>query len=337
MSTTTPRPDRRRRRRPGRRTIIGVITALFVASTGSGVAQASSPDIRYATSSAAASTVSADWAGWEVTGGTYTSVSASWRVPTVTCGPGETSYSAHWVGLDGDGSDSVEQIGTSSDCDSGTAAYSAWYEFYPAASVRLSVQTVRAGDAMTASVTSVPGSDGSYRLVLTDATRHWTKTVTGQAPQARNASAEIISEAPSDGRSGNVLPLADFQRQRFTDVTVNGRPLSSTTGLRRVELADRSGTPMATVSAVSAGNGFTVTWESSGSGTGSGTGFGSVPPGSDGGTGGSDPWAFLDGWGYPTGGSAGSSPGAPTGTDSVGAATGAGDPGSSAFGWGGDW
>src|SRR6476619_5079825 len=49
----------------------------------------------------ASGTRSADWAGWDVTGDTYTSVSASWVQPTVTCTTDDTGYSAFWVGLDG--------------------------------------------------------------------------------------------------------------------------------------------------------------------------------------------------------------------------------------------
>ena len=204
--------------------------------------------------------LSGDWAGAVATGQEYTSVSASWTVPTVSCTDVETSYSAMWAGLDGDGSSSVEQIGTSSDCDTGTPVYSAWYEFYPSASVTLP-QTVKAGDKITATVTSTGGQH--YKLTLTDKTRGWTKTVTGSAPEATGASAEVVAEAPTDARSGAVMPLADFSSVAFSDVTINGLPLSKVSGVSAITMVDRTGTAMAGVASADS-TGFTVDWASSG-------------------------------------------------------------------------
>jgi len=251
-----------------------------------------------AAADSASGTRSADWAGWDVTGGTYTSVSASWVQPTVTCTPGDTSFSAFWVGLDGDGSESVEQIGTSSDCDSGSAVYSAWYEFYPSDSVQLS-DTVKAGDKLSGSVTY--DKSGQYTFKLTDSTQGWTETKTGSSPQGTNASAEIIAEAPSSSRQGDVLPLANFKTVDFSDVTVNGQKLTDLDGTTKIDMASQSGSrfgytedsasatdTMATTTDLTSSGGFSVDWVSAGSdGTGSdlpgGTGWpGSSGPGSQG-------------------------------------------------------
>jgi hypothetical protein len=223
----------------------------------------------------ATGTRSADWAGWDVTGSTYTSVSASWVQPTVTCTAGDTSYSAFWVGLDGDGSESVEQIGTSSDCDSGTPTYSAWYEFYPSDSVQLS-DKVKAGDKISARVSY--DQSGRYTLKLTDSTQGWTDTKTGSSPQGTNASAEVIAEAPSSSRQADVLPLANFKTVDFTDVTVNGQKLTDLDGTTKIDMATQSGSrfgnaqnsaatvdTMATTSDLTSSGGFAVNWVSSGS------------------------------------------------------------------------
>jgi hypothetical protein len=48
-----------------------------------------------------------------------TDVTGSWTVPAVDCtSPNGTpnGYSSFWVGIDGYGSNTVEQIGTDSDC-----------------------------------------------------------------------------------------------------------------------------------------------------------------------------------------------------------------------------
>ena len=278
--------------------------------------------VRYAAASAADSESSADWSGWDVTGGTYSSVSASWTVPTVTCKPGETSYSAYWVGLDGDGSSSVEQTGTSSDCDAGTPSYSAWYEFFPEDSVSLP-NTVKAGDKIKASVVSVAGTD-QYKLVLTDTTQNWTKTQTGTSPSGSGASAEIIAEAPSGSTSGNsVLPLADFKTMTFSDVQVDGGKISDIDSARKIAMVDSDGSPMATVSALNSGDSFTVTWVGSGAdSTGQDvSGRGSSGQGSSG-----SGWSQTtgDGWGDTGSGSTGSGS---TGSGSTGSGDGLGDTG----------
>jgi hypothetical protein len=277
--------------------------------------------INYAASSANGES-SADWSGWDVTGGTYTSVSAAWTVPSVTCAAGETSYSAYWVGLDGDGSSSVEQTGTSSDCDSGTPSYSAWYEFFPENSVSLP-NTVKAGDKIKASVVSVAGSD-QYKLVLTDTTQNWTKTQTGSSPSGTGASAEIIAEAPSGSTEGNsVLPLADFKTMTFSNVQVDGKKISDIDSARKIAMVASDGTPMASVSELTNGDTFAVKWLGSGSSTtgqdvsglgssgwtptgdgsgstGSGsTGTGDTGSGSTGSGDGLGDTSTTDGWGYP--------------------------------------
>src|SRR5919201_2134554 len=74
---------------------------------------------------------SSNWSGYAVTGGRYSSVSASWTQPTVNCSVTPTGWSSFWVGLDGDTSNTVEQTGTEADCSSGRPVYSAWFEMYP--------------------------------------------------------------------------------------------------------------------------------------------------------------------------------------------------------------
>src|SRR6266851_4878139 len=84
----------------------------------------------------AAATTSQNWAGYAAAGapGGFTSVSASWLQPGVTCSSQKT-FSSFWVGLDGDGTQSVEQTGTEADCSSGAATYQGWYEMFPNAPV----------------------------------------------------------------------------------------------------------------------------------------------------------------------------------------------------------
>jgi len=162
---------------------------------------------------------SSNWAGYVVgaTGAgtsaptTFTSVSSQWVQPAVTCAAGESSYAAFWVGLGGasDTSQALEQIGTSSDCRAGTAAYSMWYELVPAASVKIKFK-VFPGNVIAASV-KVNGTQATLQIKNLTRRTKFTKKLRSSAPDL--SSAEWIAEAPSAcSNSGRCiqLPLANF-------------------------------------------------------------------------------------------------------------------------------
>jgi Peptidase A4 family len=199
---------------------------------------------------------STNWAGYAVTGGRYTSVSASWTQPAVNCSVTPSGWSSFWVGLDGDGSGTVEQTGTEADCSSGKAVYSAWYEMYPKFPANFS-NPVAPGDHFTASVTT--NGSGSFTLTLSDTTKGWTQTTSARLKSAKLASAEVIAEAPSS--SGGVLPLADFGTASFSGATANGTSFGSLSGLDRINMVSGS-TTKASTSTISGGS-FSVTWQHS--------------------------------------------------------------------------
>ncbi|MGC9974940.1 MAG: G1 family glutamic endopeptidase, partial [Gaiellaceae bacterium] len=97
---------------------------------------------------------SANWAGYDATGGGFTSVTASWAEPAIQPSDSAEPYAVFWVGLDGDGSSTVEQTGTAAYSEGGNVYYYAWYEMYPAEAVLISGMTVSPGDEMTGTVTS---------------------------------------------------------------------------------------------------------------------------------------------------------------------------------------
>jgi hypothetical protein len=196
---------------------------------------------------------SGNWAGYAVTGGKFTSVSASWVQPAVKA-TSQDAYSSFWVGIDGDGSNSVEQLGTEVDYINGQAEYYAWYEMYPAYPVNFS-DTVRPGDHFTASVTEATG--GKFTLKIADTTRGWSHTVSKTYSAAKLASAEIIAEAPSD--SNGTLPLADFGSVSFTNATANGKAIGSQNADPITQAS--GGVTKDAVSGLSGGNAFTCTWK----------------------------------------------------------------------------
>jgi hypothetical protein len=195
---------------------------------------------------------STNWAGYSATGATFKSVSATWKQPAVTC-TAATAYSSFWVGLDGDGTNTVEQTGTDADCSGGKPVYYAWYEMYPKFPVNLSL-TIRPGDTLSASVTT--DGKGRFTLTIRDTTNGGSFTTTQRLRHAKLGSAEVIAEAPS---SGGVLPLADFGSVGFSSATVNGQKIGSFHP-DRIQMVSGT-TTKATTSALSNGNAFSVTWD----------------------------------------------------------------------------
>jgi hypothetical protein len=206
----------------------------------------------------ATATTSENWSGYAATGGRFTSVSAAWTQPAVTCTAQDT-YSSFWVGLDGDGTQTVEQTGTEADCASGTAAYSGWYEMFPADPVTYR-NPVQPGDAMSASVTTT--GNGTFTLTLTDQTQGWNQVTTQTSATAQLGSAEVIAEAPS---GATVLPLSNFGAVNFSAATVNGAPIGSNADLSELTMVSAGGVTEATPSALTGDNTFSITWNSSGS------------------------------------------------------------------------
>jgi Peptidase A4 family len=158
------------------------------------------------------------WGGYVATGSGFRSIVGSWIEPAVTCTSTNNLF-APWVGIDGYGSNTVEQTGAQVSCSTDRPVYSAWYEMYPKNPVYLSTSTypVAANDSFTGTVTTA--GSGSYTLTLTDNTKGWTYTTT-QRLSADNISAEAIIESPTSS-------YPKFTATQFSGITVNGKTFSS--------------------------------------------------------------------------------------------------------------
>ncbi len=217
-----------------------------------------------------ANQASSNWSGYVASGQSFSDVKGTWVQPAVTCAARATNDSSFWVGIGGATSSStgLEQIGTNSDCVSGTPKYAAWYELIPAPSIAIPM-TISPGDTMNAEVT-VAGTQ--VTLTLADATSGSTFTKTVTATSLDTSSAEWIAEAPAQCASSGtslsncrVLPLASFGTAAFTNASAiaNGQTgaISSTAWTNSaVDLRGTLGGASATTSALGAdGASFTVT------------------------------------------------------------------------------
>ncbi len=167
---------------------------------------------------------SSNWAGFDdSTDGPFTTVTGTWVQPRVRTTGSITTDAAFWVGLDGDNSDTVEQIGTEGYSE-GVAGYDAWYEMYPLYPVTIDM-AIHAGDVLTGTVTWA--APAAFTLTLVNHTTGKSFT-TGQTmsttPQL--TSAEAIAEAPTDS-SGNVITATNFGIVAFSGCTFDGQPIST--------------------------------------------------------------------------------------------------------------
>ncbi len=210
-----------------------------------------------------------NWVGYAATttsnSQTFTSVLGSWQVPAVTGQTtGSPTYAAFWVGLDGFGNSTVEQLGTDSNYTPGTgASYGAWYEMFPQYSIPIPGMTITPGDWMNASVTYE--GNQTYRLTMQDTTTGSLFTI-DQLPvpgfNPLRSSAEWVGESP--GINGSLSSLANFGSTTFlgASATLDGTDtgtigsFSTNTG---IQLVSGVGGLSATPSPLNAdGNGFTI-------------------------------------------------------------------------------
>ena len=196
-----------------------------------------------------------NWCGYDATGGGWTSVTATWVQPSVqTSYLTDYSWASFWVGLDGDGSNTVEQTGTDAYSGNGSVGYIAWYEMYPADPVVIPL-TISPSDEITATVTT--DGSGNYTLTLTDDTTGGSYTTTQPTGPTQPVSAEVIAEDP--GPLGNPVPLADFGTVDFTRCAFNGQPISAF-AWNQVDMESNSGVIEAIPSALGGdGASFSVT------------------------------------------------------------------------------
>jgi hypothetical protein len=247
--------------------------AVFTDALGTATTEPAILGVNYALTS--------NWSGYAsvLNGFQYTSVSGTWTVPSVNCpGPSDSS-SSQWVGIDGAASDTVEQVGTYSDCagnNGTTPTYGAWYEMLGDGTVGGGAQVslgsaypVVAGDTITASV-SVNGSD-AWTLTLDDPNwaHPFSTVIQWTAPE--QASAEWIVERPESciGSQCTLTSLADFGSATFTDAsaTANGTSKSiQALGSTPIEMirSDTDSTLLAGPPTLNiAGDGFTEQWDAS--------------------------------------------------------------------------
>jgi len=206
------------------------------------------------------------WSGYVITttGGGVTDVQGSWHAPGVAAAcPSSARNAGFFVGIDGaTSSTTLEEIGTATNCQSGSPQYYAWYEVAPVRAGTFSL-SIKAGDAIHAEIQFSKASK-LFTLSLKDTTsgKHVTQYVAD--PGALRVSAEWITEISSTSTR-----LTDFGSVTFTNAsaTIHGHShsISGFSNQALTMLKASTTTKMAVPSALSnGGKTFKVTWKSAG-------------------------------------------------------------------------
>jgi hypothetical protein len=199
---------------------------------------------------------SRNWSGYAARGGTFTSVSATWTIPTLAL-DGTFGADASWVGIGGLRTRDLIQAGTQQLVSgTGSVTYQAWIETLPDVSHPVPL-TVLPGDSVTVSVDQQAGD--TWLISFLNASSGQTLERTLKYP-SRLSSAEWIEEAPFAQRS--VLPISQFGSLTFTDAsaTKDGQLLSiAELRAQPISLVDDAGRVLAFPSPLASdGAGFTV-------------------------------------------------------------------------------
>jgi hypothetical protein len=212
-----------------------------------------------------------NWSGYEApstsASGEFTAVSATWVVPTVTCGPGATTSAVEWVGIDGFANSTVEQDGTETSCSDGVPTYGAWWEMFGDDALNGGHQVpilanVLPGDVINASVTVTAGT---WTLTVNDETQGWTSAnvVTDPISDPTQATAEVIVERPQTclGSACTLTTIAEISPVTFTNISITTAVPETLLAANPMALVllDPSGVVLTPATIEPGGTSFTVT------------------------------------------------------------------------------
>ena len=222
-------------------------TQIITPGTAPSVTQPGTP--------ASVTSSSSNWSGYAANGGTFTSVTATWTVPTVSAT--SSGADATWVGIGGLTTNDLLQAGTQAMVDgSGTVEYSSWIEMLPQSSRNVPL-SVSAGDSVTVTITQQGGND--WLIAMKNNTTNGSYSVTVQYSSS-SSSAEWVQEAPSVGRG--LISLDQFGTVKFSGASAvrDGKTMSlSALGAKAITMINGQGQAIAQPSTIASdGSSFTI-------------------------------------------------------------------------------
>lgn len=207
------------------------------------------------TSSTIPSIASANWSGYEVGDGPYTSVAGTFTVPSLASSSIDSAM-AEWVGIDGAANSSLIQagVGESFDPTTNEVLIQPWWEILPAPETPITSVAVAPGDTVTVAIGQ--SSASMWTIEVTNDTNRQS-FATDQPYSGPLSSAEWIVEAPTVSSSGTVATLGAYSPNiTFTGLQATGTSLGTT-----AVVMEQAGEVVSVPSALTAA-GFTVAYGS---------------------------------------------------------------------------
>lgn len=204
---------------------------------------------------------------------TVTVVAGSWIVPNIQA-MGQDTWCSMWVGIDGAGSPTVEQIGTEHDIKNGIQSHYAWYEMFPLGSQEIVGFPVAVGDQISASVAYIPlngnilqpNSDLFILQIFNNTKKLYTSIPVITSSRMQRLCAEWIVEAPWLNKT---LPLSNFAIASMFNCAciinnIAGSINNPAWQFESMDMIDTNGALKASTSPLSPdGKSFSVSWKHS--------------------------------------------------------------------------
>ena len=196
-----------------------------------------------------------NWSGYVAVGTGINGVEGTFTVPKLTTASEAGEQLAEWVGIDGWDDSSLIQAGITEHPDpndpTGAFYILPWWEILPAPETPITTMTVSPGDQVTVTIGQVSGDEWAIELEddTTGARFLIDETYTGPMQ-----SAEWITEAPTNGSTGTIYPLAPYSPPAtFSNLLLGG----TLTGFAGIEMV-QGGYIVSIPSSPITNNGFTV-------------------------------------------------------------------------------
>jgi len=197
-------------------------------------------------------------------------VSGSWIVPHVSRSEVASTSCSIWVGIDGYGGPTVEQLGTEHDWINGQESHYAWYEMFPLGSNQIVGFPVEPGDQISASViyiplnTFLPVTSDLFVLQIFNMTKKvYTIIPAITSSHMQRMCAEWVVEAPW---LNVTLPLSNFGVAHLFNCTavingIEGAINNPAWQYDNITMVNPIGVPKAVTSPLSIdGKSFSVSW-----------------------------------------------------------------------------
>ncbi|KAJ3094278.1 hypothetical protein HK100_006206 [Physocladia obscura] len=199
---------------------------------------------------------SSNWAGAVLVGTGYTSVTATFTVPT----PKSAGSGSAWVGIDGDTcGTAILQTGIDWTKSGSSITYDAWYEWYPNYAYDFSTLTISEGDSVTVTVTASSKTAGKAKIKNNTTGKTVTHSFSNEASEGSlcEYNAEWIVEDFEEGSS--LVSFADFGSVVFTSASATQS--GSTVGITGAQIIDiEQSSKVLTDASITSSSQLTVTY-----------------------------------------------------------------------------